>query len=341
MDTLKKAISDVVSRKDLSQAEISSVMEIIMEGEATPAQIGALLMGLRMKGETVDEIAGAAKVMREKAIRIHVNLSPGESLVDTCGTGGDGAQTFNVSTTAAFVVSGAGVKVAKHGNRSVSSRSGSADVLEALGVNLALSPEDVARAVETIGMGFMFAPALHPAMKYAIGPRREIGIRTIFNVLGPLTNPAWANVQLLGIYDPMLTRLLAEVLGRLGSKRAWVVHGEGGLDELSLLGKSVVAQWDKNEAKEFVIRPEDAGLKPCKVEDLRGGDAEENAEILKEILSGKTGPKRDMVLLNAGAAIFLADKAKSLKEGVVLAAESIDSMEAMKKLEALKAFSMR
>ncbi len=338
MDILKKAISDVVSRKDLSQAEISSVMEIIMEGEATPAQIGALLTGLRMKGETVDEIAGAAKVMREKAVRIHVNLSHGEPLVDTCGTGGDGAQTFNVSTTAAFVVAGAGVKVAKHGNRSVSSRSGSADVLEALGVNLALSPEDVARAVETIGMGFMFAPALHPAMKYAIGPRREIGIRTIFNVLGPLTNPAWANVQLLGVYDPMLTRPLAEVLGRLGSKRAWVVHGEGGLDELSLLGKSVVAQWDKNEVKEFVIRPEDAGLKPCKVEDLKGGDAEENARILKDIISGEKGPKRDMVLLNAGAAIYLADRAKSLREGVLLAAESIDSMEAMKRLEALKAF---
>ncbi len=341
MDILKKAISDVVSRKDLSQAEISSVMEIIIEGEATPAQIGALLTGLRMKGETVDEIAGAAEVMREKAVRIHVNLSLGESLVDTCGTGGDGAQTFNVSTTAAFVVAGAGVKVAKHGNRSVSSRSGSADVLEALGVNLALSPEDVARAVETVGMGFMFAPALHPAMKYAIGPRREIGIRTIFNVLGPLTNPAWANVQLLGVYDPVLTRPLAEVLGRLGSKRAWVVHGEGGLDELSLLGKSVVAQWDKNEVKEFVIRPEDAGLKPCKIEDLKGGDAEENARILKDIISGEKGPKRDMILLNAGAAIFLADRAKSLREGVALAAESIDSMEAMKKLEALKAFSMR
>jgi anthranilate phosphoribosyltransferase len=341
MDILKKAISDVVSRKDLSQAEISSVMEIIMEGEATPAQIGALLTGLRMKGETVDEITGAAKVMREKAVRIHVNLSHGEPLVDTCGTGGDGAQTFNVSTTAAFVVAGAGVKVAKHGNRSVSSRSGSADVLEALGINLALSPEDVARAVETIGMGFMFAPALHPAMKYAIGPRREIGIRTIFNVLGPLTNPAWANVQLLGVYDPVLTRPLAEVLGRLGSKRAWVVHGEGGLDELSLLGKSVVAQWDKNEVKEFVIRPEDAGLKPCKVEDLMGGDAEKNARILKDIISGEKGPKRDMVLLNAGAAIYLADRAESLKEGVLLAAESIDSMEAMKKLEALKAFSMR
>ncbi len=341
MDILKKAISDVVSRKDLSQAEISSVMEIIMEGEATPAQIGALLTGLRMKGETVDEIAGAAEVMRKKALHIHINLFHGEPLVDTCGTGGDGAQTFNVSTTAAFVIAGAGVKVAKHGNRSVSSRSGSADVLEALGVNLALSSEDVARAVETIGMGFMFAPALHPAMKYAIGPRREIGIRTIFNVLGPLTNPAWANVQVLGVYDPMLTRPLAEVLGRLGSKRAWVVHGEGGLDELSLMGKSVVAQWDKNEVSEFVIRPKDAGLKPCKIEDLKGGDAGENAEILKGILSGKTGPKRDMVLLNAGAAIFLADRAKSLREGVPLAAESIDSMEAMKKLEALKAFSMR
>jgi len=338
MDILKKAISDVVSRKDISQAEISSVMEIIMEGKATSAQIGSLLTGLRMKGETVDEITGAAKVMREKAVRIHVNISPGEPLVDTCGTGGSGAQTFNVSTTAAFVVAGAGIKVAKHGNRSVSSKSGSADVLEALGVNLALLPKDVARAVETIGMGFMFAPELHPAMKYAIGPRREIGIRTIFNILGPLTNPAWANVQVLGVYDPLLTRPLAEVLGRLGSKRAWVVHGEGGLDELSLLGKSVVAEWDTSEVKEFVIRPEDAGLKPCKAEDLKGGDAEENARILKDIISGKKGPKRDMVILNAGAAIYLADIAKSLKEGVLLAAESIDSMEAMKRLEALKAF---
>ncbi|MBW1719437.1 MAG: anthranilate phosphoribosyltransferase [Deltaproteobacteria bacterium] len=335
---LKKAISDVVSRKDISQAEISSVMEIIMEGKATSAQIGSLLTGLRMKGETVDEITGAAKVMREKAVRIHVNISPGEPLVDTCGTGGSGAQTFNVSTTAAFVVAGAGIKVAKHGNRSVSSKSGSADVLEALGVNLALLPKDVARAVETIGMGFMFAPELHPAMKYAIGPRREIGIRTIFNILGPLTNPAWANVQVLGVYDPLLTRPLAEVLGRLGSKRAWVVHGEGGLDELSLLGKSVVAEWDRSEVKEFVIRPEDEGLNPCEAEDLKGGDAEENARILKDIISGKKGPKRDMVILNAGAAIYLADIAKSLKEGVLLAAESIDSMEAMKRLEALKAF---
>ena len=337
---IKEAIGKIVAGMDLSEEEMIGVMNLIMTGEATEAQIGAFITALRLKGETIDEITGAARVMREKATKIDA-VADGEILVDTCGTGGDSSSTFNVSTTAAFVVAGAGVKVAKHGNRSVSSRSGSADVLEALGVNLALSPEDVARAVETIGMGFMFAPALHPAMKYAIGPRREIGIRTIFNVLGPLTNPAWANVQLLGVYDPMLTRPLAEVLGRLGSKRAWVVHGEGGLDELSLLGKSVVAQWDKNEVKEFVIRPEDAGLKPCKAEDLKGGDAEENARILKDIISGEKGPKRDMVLLNAGAAIFLADKAKSLREGVVLAAESIDSMEAMRRLEALKAFSMR
>nr|HDN00762.1 anthranilate phosphoribosyltransferase [Deltaproteobacteria bacterium] len=338
---LKKAISDVANRRDLSRADISSVMETIMEGKATHAQIGALLTGLRMKGETVDEIAGAAQVMRKKALRIPLNISPEEPLVDTCGTGGDGTRTFNISTTTAFVVAGAGIRVAKHGNRSVSSRSGSADVLEALGVNLDLLPEQVAMAVETLGMGFMFAPSLHPAMKYAIGPRRELGIHTIFNILGPLTNPAWANIQVLGVYDPALTRPLAKVLGRLGSKRAWVVHGEGGLDELSLLGNSVVAEWDGNGVNEFVIRPEDAGLKPCRSEDLKGGDAQENARILKDILSGKMGPKRDIVLLNAGAAIFLASRTKSLREGAALAADSIDSMEAMKKLEALKVLSTR
>jgi anthranilate phosphoribosyltransferase len=341
MDILKKAISDVANRRDLSRADISSVMETIMEGKATHAQIGALLTGLRMKGETVDEIAGAAQVMRKKALRIPLNISPEEPLVDTCGTGGDGTRTFNISTTTAFVVAGAGIRVAKHGNRSVSSRSGSADVLEALGVNLDLLPEQVAMAVETLGMGFMFAPSLHPAMKYAIGPRRELGIHTIFNILGPLTNPAWANIQVLGVYDPALTRPLAKVLGRLGSKRAWVVHGEGGLDELSLLGNSVVAEWDGNGVNEFVIRPEDAGLKPCRSEDLKGGDAQENARILKDILSGKMGPKRDIVLLNAGAAIFLASRTKSLREGAALAADSIDSMEAMKKLEALKVLSTR
>jgi anthranilate phosphoribosyltransferase len=339
MDIIKKAIYDVVSRRDLSQPEISSVMEKIMEGKVTPAQISALLIGLRIKGETVNEIAGAAEVMRKKALRIQVNIPPEEPLVDTCGTGGDGTQTFNVSTTAAFVVAGAGIKVAKHGNRSVSSRSGSADVLEALGVNLCLSPENVARAVETIGIGFMFAPALHPAMKYAKGPRREIGIYTIFNILGPLTNPARANIQVMGVYDPALTMTCAKVLRLLGSRRAWVVHGKGGLDELSLTGKSIVAQLDRGEVRGLIVHPEDAGLKPCKTEDLKGGDAEENAEILKDIISGSTGPKRDMVLLNAGAAIFLARKAKSLKEGVSLAAESIDSRKALEKMEALRDFN--
>ncbi len=341
MDILKKAISDVANRRDLSRAEISSVMEIIMEGKATHAQIGALLTGLRMKGETVDEIAGAAQVMRKKALRIPLNISPEEPLVDTCGTGGDGTRTFNISTTTAFVVAGAGIRVAKHGNRSVSSRAGSADVLEALGINLDLLPEHVGMAVETLGMGFMFAPSLHPAMKYAVGPRRDLGIHTIFNILGPLTNPAGANIQVLGVYDPALTRPLAKVLGRLGSKKAWVVHGEGGLDELSLLGNSVVAEWDGNGVREFIIRPEDAGLKPCRAEDLKGGSAGENAQILKDILSGKRGPRRDIVLLNAGAAILLADRAKSMKEAADLAAESIDSMEAMKKLEALRVLSKR
>jgi len=338
MDIIKKAISGIVEGRDLSQTQISSVMEEVVRGKVTPAQIGAFLTGLRMKGETVSEITGAAEVMRKEALHIHVNLSPGEPLVDTCGTGGDGAQTFNISTTAAFVVAGAGIKVAKHGNRSVSSRSGSADVLEAMGIDLALTPGDVARAVESIGIGFLFAPALHPAMKQVIGPRREIGIRTIFNVLGPLTNPAWANVQVLGVYDPGLTRIMAEVLGRLGTQRAWVVHGKGGLDELSLLGESVVAEWDRGKLREFVVRPEDVGLRPCRLEELRGGDAKENAQILRDIISGQKGPKRDIVVLNAGAAIYLAEKGGSLREGVLMAAESIDSMEAMKRLEALVDF---
>jgi anthranilate phosphoribosyltransferase len=337
MDAIRTAIAKVVERENLSEQEITRVMEGVMEGGATSAQIAAFLVGLRMKGETVEEIAGAARVMREKAVRIQVELSPGEVLVDTCGTGGSGANTFNVSTTAAFVVAGAGVKVAKHGNRAVSSRSGSADVLEALGVKLTLSPHDCARAVKEVGMGFLFAPSLHPAMKYAVGPRREIGVRTIFNILGPLTNPAGAAVQLLGVYDPGLTRPLAEVLGRLGSQRAWVVHG-GGLDELSLLGESQVAEWNGKGVTEFKVSPGDVGLKPCRSEDLKGGDAEENARIAKSILSGEKGPKRDMVLLNAGAAIYLAGRAASYREGVTSAAESIDSGEALKKLDALVHF---
>ncbi len=341
MDTIKKVIARLVNREDIPEAEIGSVMEGVMDGTATPAQIGALLMGLRMKGETVEEIAGAAAVMRRKALRISVNLAPGESLVDTCGTGGDASGTFNVSTTAAFVVAGAGIKVAKHGNRSVSSRSGSADVLEALGVNLDIPPEDTARAIEELGIGFLFAPALHPAMKYAIGPRRELGIRTIFNLLGPLTNPAGANVQVLGVYDPALTDPLAMVLGRLGAKRAWVVHGAGGLDELSLIGETAVSEWDGKAVSSFKVRPEDVGISPCGLEDIRGGDASENAVILRGILSGAVGPKRDMAVLNAGAAIYIAGGGNDLKDGVKKAEESIASGRALSTLQALVEFGKR
>ncbi len=336
MEIIKKAISNVVSHHHLSRYEMIQVMDELMDGRCTQAQIGGLLIGLRMKGETVEEITGAAHVMREKAVRIPVRLEKGEPLVDTCGTGGDGASTFNVSTTSAFVVAGAGIKVAKHGNRSVSSKSGSADVLEAVGISLDMSPEQVAEAIEKIGIGFLFAPSLHPAMKHAIGPRRELGVRTIFNVLGPLTNPAGANVQLLGVFDPKLAPVLAEVLGKMGARQAWVVHGHGGLDELSLTGPNVVAHWDGEKVEELAITPEDAGLAPCSIEDLSGGNPEENAAILMDILEGQPGPKRDMVLMNSGAAIYLAGMADSFKRGVELAAESIDSGAALGKLEDLK-----
>lgn len=339
MDAVKRAIARLADKKDLSEVDIHAVMERIMDGGATPAQIGAMLIGLRIKGETIEEIAGAAKAMRERALNIPVRLAPGEHLVDTCGTGGDASNTFNVSTAAAFVVAGAGVKVAKHGNRSVSSRSGSADCLEALGVNLALSKETVVRMIEEIGIGFLFAPALHPAMKHVIGPRRELGIRTIFNILGPLTNPAGADVQLMGVYDPALTRHLAEVLGRLGAFRAWVVHGAGGLDELSLIGETSIAEWDGVKVSNFKVCPEDVGLKPCSPDELKGGSAIENAEILKRILSGEMGPKRDMVVLNAGAAIYLAGHAQSLKDGVIKAQESIDSGRALAVLKSVLSFS--
>ncbi len=333
---IKKAIEKILNRHDLSQQEMAQVMEELMEGRCTPAQIGAFLTGLRMKGESVEEIVGAASVMREKAVKIPVNLGPDEPLVDTCGTGGDGASTFNVSTTSAFVVAGAGIKVAKHGNRSVSSRSGSADVLEALGVPLDMSPEEVAGAIEEAGIGFLFAPNLHPAMKHAIGPRRELGVRTIFNVLGPLTNPAGANVQLMGVFDPELTPVLAEVLGKMGARRAWVVHGHGGLDELSLAGPSIVSEWNGESVMKMSVHPEDAGLGTYSTEEVAGGTPEENAEILVKILQGEKGAKRDVVLLNAGAAIYLAGRASSLEEGVGLAAESIDSGAALEKLQYLK-----
>ncbi len=338
MDPVRRAIETVARGQDMDTGLMHSVMLQIMEGKATEAQTGALLMGLRVKGETVDEIAGAAMVMREKVVPVRPALAPGEPLVDTCGTGGDGASTFNISTTAAFVAAGAGVKVAKHGNRSVSSRSGSADVLEALGIRLDLPPEEVARAIEVTGIGFLFAPALHPAMKHAIGPRRELGIRTIFNVLGPLTNPAGADCQVLGVYSPSLLRPIAEVLGRLGTKRAWVVHGAGGLDEISPLGPTEVAEWHEGKVREFQIHPSDFGIPTCSASDISGQGPEDNARILEEILSGQKGHRRDTVVMNAAAAILVAGKASSIKEAGEAARHSIDSGMARTALESLRAF---
>ncbi len=336
-DAIRRAIDLVARGQDVDTGLMHSVMLHIMEGRATNAQIGAFLMGLRVKGETVEEITGAASVMREKVVPITPALGKGEHLVDTCGTGGDGASTFNVSTTAAFVVAGAGVKVAKHGNRSVSSSSGSADVLEALGVRLDISPEETARAIEEIGIGFLFAPSLHPAMKHAIGPRRELGIRTIFNVLGPLTNPAGADCQVLGVFDRALVKTLAEVLGNLGSYRAWVVHGQGGLDEISPLGTTHVAELRDGEVREFDVRPEDFGVSSCDISDISGKGPEENSRILLDVLSGSKGAPRDMVVMNAAAAIYVAGCAEDIKSAAIKAGESIDSGRAMEALERLKA----
>ncbi len=325
MSVLKEALQLVVAGKDLSAERMQEVMMQIMEGRATPAQIGAILTALRMKGENAAEITGAARVMRQKARAISPRLSPGEPLVDIVGTGGDMSGTFNVSTTASFVAAGAGLKVAKHGNRSVSSRSGSADLLEALGVNLDVAPSVVERCVEETGLGFLFAPKLHPAMKNVIGPRREMGIRTIFNVLGPLTNPAGADVELMGVYDRGLCEKLAEVLGNLGTKRAWVVHGHGGMDELSISGPSLVAKWNGNQVETFETAPSDFGLKEAQLQDVMGGGPKENARICLSILEGEKGPKRDMVVMNAAAAIYIAKGVKDLKEAAQLAQESIDS----------------
>jgi anthranilate phosphoribosyltransferase len=339
---IKEAIGRVVDGKDLDERQMVGVMNEIMGGEATQAQIGAFITALRLKGESIEEITGAAEVMRDKATRIStgVAVEKGEVLMDTCGTGGDSSGTFNVSTTTAFVAAGAGVPVAKHGNRSVSSHCGSADVLEALDVNLELTPEQVGACVQEVGIGFLFAPMLHGAMKYAIGPRREIGIRTIFNVLGPLTNPAGANVQLLGVYSPDLCEKLARVLGRLGSKRALVVCGAGNVDELTVTGNTEVAELVNGEVRTYVVQPEDVGMQRSRLADLKGGNTpEESAVQLRELLQGATGPRRDMLLLNSGAALYAADKAPGLKTGVELAAQIIDSGAALAKLEALIAFS--
>jgi anthranilate phosphoribosyltransferase len=313
-----------MDRQDLTETEAESAMTQIMQGQATPAQIGAFLTALRMKGETVSEIAGCARAMRRSAVPVCPRRT--ETLVDTCGTGGDGAGTFNISTTAAFVVAGANQPVAKHGNRSISSQCGSADVLEALGVNLDLAPDQVATCVDEVGIGFLFAPKLHPAMKHAIGPRRELGVRTIFNVLGPLTNPANASAQVLGVYDPALTETLACVLGTLGSQVAFVVHGSGGLDELTTTGPNRVSVLRDGQVETHTFDPAELGFSQARPADLRGGNADENATITRGILSGTlSGARRDVVVLNAAAALVAGGQARTLPEGIRQAKDSIDS----------------
>ena len=326
---IRESIDTVVSGQSLSMEDASLVMREIMEGEATPAQLGAFLTALALKGETTQEIAGMAKVMREMALQVKVD---GE-LIDTVGTGGDGKNTFNISTATAFVAAGAGLKVAKHGNRAASGSCGSADVLEALGVQIELSPEAVAQCVNEVGVGFMFAPAFHPAMRYAGPVRREIGIRTVFNILGPLTNPAGAQTQLLGVAFSELGGIMAEVLGFLGSHHAMIVHGHGGLDEISLSGDTSVWEVRGGEVEEWTLHVEDTGLPETPIEAIRGGTKEENAATMRRVFQGEQGPVRDMVLLNSAGVLIVGDKAESIRKGVEMSAGIIDSGAALAKLD--------
>ncbi len=332
---IREAISALVAGNSLSTEEAASVMEEIMIGETTPAQFGAFVTALRLKGETVDEIVGLAKTMRAKAVPVITD----ETVVDTCGTGGDGLHTFNISTVAAFIAAGAGLKVAKHGNRAMSSHCGSADVLEALGVKIDLNAEQVQRCLQEVGMGFMFAPVFHPAMKYASAPRREIGIRTVFNILGPLTNPAGASSQVIGVADGLLVEKLALVLQGLGCHHALVVHGEDGLDEITLTRKTQVCELKDGRTESYSISPEDFGLSRASLDSLRGGTADENATLLRNILAGAPGPQRDVVLMNAGAVLLAGDRVGTLQQGVTLATEVIDDGNALAKLEQLIEFS--
>lgn len=347
---IRQAIAKVVERQDLAEGEMIEVMNQIMSGECTAAQIGAFITALRMKGETVDEITGAARVMRERATPIRVgrnllgidrddiNLDQ-ETILDVVGTGGDGTNTFNISTTVSLVVSACGVRVAKHGNRSVSSACGSADVLEKLGVNLDVTPEQVERCINEIGIGFLFAPALHGAMKHAIGPRREIGIRTIFNILGPLTNPAGADCQVMGVYRQDLVEKLAGVLHRLGCRHGFVVNGSDGMDEITLTGETSVAEVTPEGVRLFVITPEQFGLARCLMQELKGGDAAANAAIVQAVLDGQTGPRRDVVLFNAAYSMLAAGRCKTVQEGISLAADAIDTGAARAQLQKLQALT--
>ncbi len=337
---MKSALSTVVAQQNLTEEQMADVMEIIMTGQATDAQIGGFLVALRMKGETIDEITGAARVMRKLATGVSVK---GDNLVDTCGTGGDGANIFNVSTAAAFVVAAAGGQVAKHGNRSVSSSTGSADVLEAAGVNLSLTAQQVARAVEELGVGFMFAPAHHSAMKHAIGPRKELAMRTIFNMLGPLTNPAGVPNQVLGVFDQALCRPLAEVLGRLGSKHVLVVHAQDGLDEISLGSESHVAELKDGTVTEYTVKPEDFGISTQSLDGLAVDSAEQSLALIKDALGKReteNGKKAaDLIALNAGAAIYAANLASTFKQGVEMAEDAISTGLALEKMNDLAAFT--
>ena len=346
---ITEAVRALVDRRDLTRLEAAAAMEAIMSGAATNAQIAAFLTALRMKGETVEELIGFAQVMREKVVKVRPRAgdvvgatgTDREMLIDTCGTGGDASGTFNVSTATAFVVAGAGLRVAKHGNRSVSSLCGSADVVETLGIDIELSPAQVATCIDEVGIGFLYAPLLHTAMKHVMAARREMGVRTVFNMLGPLTNPAGANAQVIGVYAVALADPLARVLAELGTLRAFVVHGADGLDEISNTGESHISEVHEGVVRSSTVRPEDFGMPRAAIRDLQGGDREENARIIRLVLGGEAGPRRDIVLMNAAGALVVGNKAQDLKEGVALAAASIDGGSAARKLEDLIAFSRR
>jgi anthranilate phosphoribosyltransferase len=333
---LKESIKKLTERVNLTAEQAATAMSEIMSGGATPTQIAAFLIALRMKGETVEEITGCARVMREKVTRLNPKRRP---LVDTCGTGGDGASTFNISTTAAFVVAGAGVAVAKHGNRGVSSKCGSADVLQELGVHIEAEPSAVERCIDEVGLGFMFAPLYHGAMKFAVGPRREIGVRTIFNILGPLANPAFAESQVIGVYDRRLVEPIAHVLKSLGARHGFVVNGSDGLDEVTTTCASTIAEMKNEKVKVYEFDPAEAGIPRSRPEDLLGADPATNAGITRSILEGQKGPRRDIVILNAAFALVAADRVKDIPEGIKAASHSIDSNAALEKLQRLREVS--
>jgi len=345
VDGIRKAVDG----QHLSRTEAEEVMQVIMSGQATNAQIAAFLTALRMKGETVEELIGFARVIRSKAspVRTRSNVTAAlsgtdrEMLVDTCGTGGDATGTFNISTATAFIVAGAGIRVAKHGNRSVSSMCGSADVVEALGIRIDLSPDDVARCIDEVGIGFLYAPLLHEAMRYVMIARREMKIRTVFNLLGPLCNPAQATAQVLGVYNEKLTEMMAQVLHALGAQRAFVVHGADGLDEISISGESKISEVRNGEVRTYYLTPEDFGVRRAPISEIQGGSAQENAGIIRKILVNENSPKKDIALLNAAAGLVAGGKAHTLREGISLSRESIESGNALSKLEKLIAISQK